>query len=408
MPLDDLDLQESNVKRKSLAPIPRANSQSLDDLDELWESVRVRIKILETRSIHSDEFNESFSSLNTQRDTLLNSLDELLDMWNKDRIDRRNQGQFIAQTIIGVDIVIFFLVLVIIRKSLAPLEFITKSLSRVKEGIYGEKIEYVANDEIGELASSFNTMSETIRTKEEESRKTRTAKDEFLAMITHELKTPLVPIQGYTDILLSGHLGSLTDKQRERISIIKSSAASLLQLISDLLDAQKLDLGQLKMKKTSSTIHSTVEKSIHIFQPQIEEYKVKIENTVDKDLRVLHDADRIIQVLTNLIRNSLKAIKPNTGVIKIYSSEDQNEVRIMIADNGSGIPPEKQASLFTKFYQVDASLTREKSGSGLGLSICRGIIETHGGKISLESRLDHGTTVTFSMPKHDVPTDASD
>lgn len=106
-------------------------------------------------------------------------------------------------------------------------------------------------------------------------------------------------------------------------------------------------------------------------------------------------------MLTNLIKNSLRAIKPQTGVITIHSSEDQDEVKIFVTDNGTGIPQEKQANLFTKFYQVDASLTREKGGSGLGLSICRGIIETHGGRITLESSPGGGTTVIFSLPKHD-------
>jgi signal transduction histidine kinase len=401
-PLDDLNLQDADMKSKSLAPIPRQNSGFLDDLDVLWESVRTRVMTLETKSLHSDEFTKSFSNLNVQRDTLLGSINEFLENWNTDRIDRRNDGQIIALSIIGIDIAIFLVVLIIIRKSLMPLKIITKALSRVKEGIYGEKIEYAAQDEVGELASSFNTMSETIKMKEEEARKTGVAKDEFLAMITHELKTPLVPIQGYADILLSGHLGSLTDKQRERVSVIKSSAVSLLQLISDLLDVQKIELGQLKMKKIATDVHSTVAKSIQLFQPQIDEYKIKVENMVDKGIIVPHDTERIIQVLTNLIKNSLKAIKPNTGVIKIQSSEDRDEVKIMVTDNGAGIPPEKQNNLFTKFYQVDASLTREKGGSGLGLSICRGIVETHGGKITLESTQGRGTTVTFTLPKHDV------
>ncbi|MFY9301157.1 MAG: HAMP domain-containing sensor histidine kinase [Candidatus Nitrosotenuis sp.] len=396
-PLDDLGLEG---EAKTLAPIPRASSKSLDEVDVLWESVRLRVKVLETKPLRSDEFIQSFASLNVKRESLVNAIDDFLDKWNESRIDRRTQGELLTQAVIGINIGIFFVVLIIIRKSLMPLNIIIKALARVKEGIYGEKIEYAAQDEIGDLASSFNTMSETVRLKEEEARKTGVAKDEFLAMITHELKTPLVPIQGYADILLSGHLGSLTDKQRERVSVIKSSAVSLLQLISDLLDVQKIELGQLKMKKTLSHIHPTVEKAIQIFEPQIDEYKIKVENKVDKKTLVPHDVERIVQVLTNLIKNSLKAIKPQTGVITIHSSEDQDEVKIFVTDNGMGIPPEKQANLFTKFYQVDASLTREKGGSGLGLSICRGIIETHGGRIMLESA-PSGTTVIFSLPKHD-------
>ncbi|MDC8437629.1 MAG: HAMP domain-containing histidine kinase [Candidatus Nitrosotenuis sp.] len=400
MPLDDLDMAELGISQESLEPIPRENSQSLDELDLLWEAVRLRVKTLETKSLYSEEFNEAFGKLNQQRNSLGSSIDVMLDAWNEDRLQTRNQGQMIIQAVIGVDIAIFLFVLFTIRKSLLPLERITAALSRVKEGIYGEKIEYKSNDEIGDLASSFNIMSETIMVKEEEAKRTDIAKDEFLAMITHELKTPLVPIQGYADILLSGHLGNLTDKQRERISIIKSSSASLLQLISDLLDVQKLGLGQLRMKKESADIKSTVARSIQTLQPQIEEEKISVKNDVVPST-IPHDTDRIAQVLTNLIKNSIRAVTPQSGVIRIYSVEEPDKIWITVQDNGVGIPPDKQEKLFTKFYQTDATLTREKGGSGLGLSICKGIVEAHGGTISLQSSGSGGTTVTFSLPRHE-------
>ena len=401
VPLTDLDLSGTNLKAEELIPIPRENSRSLDQIDLLWEAVSLRVKTLEKKSLFSDEFSKSFSSLNMQRKSLLDSIDSMLDMWNQSRLDERNEGQLVIQAIIGVDIVIFIIVLFVIRKSLLPLQTITNALSRIKEGIYGEKIKYSSSDEIGELASTFNIMSDTIRIKEEEARKMSVAKDEFLTMITHELKTPLVPIQGYADMLLGGHLGTLTDKQRERMGIIKSSATSLLQIISDLLDAQKLELGQLRMKKEMSPIQSTVLKSIQTLQPQIDESKIKVINEVKPDIMVAHDADRITQVLTNLIKNSLKAVKPEVGTVRITASEDSSEVRITVSDDGTGIPPEKQTKLFTKFYQADASLTREKGGSGLGLSICKGIVGAHGGRITLESTPGVGTKVTFSLPKDD-------
>jgi signal transduction histidine kinase len=401
VPVSDLDLSGTNLKGEELIPIPRENSESLDQIDLLWESVSLRVKTLEKKSLFSDEFSRAFSSLNMQRKSLLDSIDNMLDMWNQSRLDERNEGQLVIQAIIGVDIVIFIIVLFVIRKSLLPLQTITNALSRIKEGIYGEKIKYSSSDEIGELASTFNIMSDTIKTKEEEARRMSVAKDEFLTMITHELKTPLVPIQGYADMLLGGHLGSLTDKQRERMGIIKSSATSLLQIISDLLDAQKLELGQLRMKKEVSPIQNTILKSIQTLQPQIDENRIKVISEVKPDMMVAHDADRITQVLTNLIKNSLKAVKPDDGIVKITASEDSSEVRITVSDNGTGIPPEKQTKLFTKFYQADASLTREKGGSGLGLSICKGIVGAHGGRITLESTPGVGTKVTFSLPKDD-------
>ncbi|NDB63293.1 MAG: sensor histidine kinase [Nitrosopumilaceae archaeon] len=365
-------------------------------MDLLWEAIGSRIKVIEAKSLYTQTDNP-VSKMNVQRQNLLESIDNFLGVWNADRIERRNNNIALTEVVSGIDIAVFTVVLLTIRRSLGPLENITRALAKVKDGIYGEKINYSTKDEIGELASSFNTMSETIRIKEDEARKTDIAKDEFLAMITHELKTPLVPIRGYADILLSGHLGEITDKQRERINIIKSSATSLLQLISDLLDVQKLELGQLKIQKEDTDIHDTVLKSIQTLQPQIEEQNIKIVNEVSHHV-IPHDPDRIGQVLTNLIKNSLKAIKPGSGMVRIYSEQTPDEIRIIVSDNGLGVPYEKQGKLFTKFYQADASMTREKGGSGLGLSICKGIVEIHGGKISMQSTPNSGTTVTFSLP----------
>jgi len=396
-PLDGLDLTGIDMPREDIGPIPRENSQSLDDLDALWEAMELRIKTIESKSLYSETDNP-ISKMGEERKDLLESIDVMLDNWNADRLERRSNNQIITEIVIIIDIIIFGIVLITIRRSLNPLEKITGALARVREGAYDEKIDYSGKDEIGELASSFNTMTETIKMKEEEARKTDIAKDEFLAMITHELKTPLVPIRGYTDILLSGHLGELSDKQKERIEIIKSSASSLLQLISDLLDVQKLELGQLKIQKENADIYDTITKSIQTLQPQIEEQRVSIVNDAIH-VAIQHDPDRIGQVLTNLIKNSLKAVQPGTGKIRVYSEQTPDEIRIMVSDNGVGVPYDKQSKLFTKFYQADASMTREKGGSGLGLSICKGIVEIHGGKINMQSAPSSGTTVTFSLPK---------
>ena len=217
-------------------------------------------------------------------------------------------------------------------------------------------------------------------------------------MITHELKTPLVPIQGYSDMLLSEHLGKLTIKQKERIAIIKSSSESLLSLISDLLDAQKLELGQLRMKKENSDIKDTIDKAIETLKPQCEQNNIEIASNA-VDFTINHDPERISQVITNLIKNSLTAVESDSGKIELIMENLPTEIKISVKDNGTGIPLEKQKDLFKKFYQVDATLTRERGESGLGLAICKGIIENHNGQISVDSIPNQGSTFSFTIPK---------
>jgi len=399
IPTDHLDLESVGKNTESLIEIPRENSESLRKLDPLWESVQLRVTILEERTLLAPEFEIARNNLQMEKNVLLSSIDNMLDSWNEQLNVDRDQQQNIIQMLLVVDIIIFFVVLFVIRRSLNPLGLITAGLSRVKEGVYGEKIDYQSTDEVGELVNTFNIMSDTIKQKDDETKKISLAKDEFLAMITHELKTPLVPIQGYSDILLSEHLGKLTDEQKDRIQIIKSSSASLLDIISDLLDAQKLDLGQLRMKKESHSIKDTIEKAIQALKPKIDEKQISI-NTSGPEIIVIHDEKRIGQVLTNLMKNSLKAVEEKTGSIEIITEDLPEEVKISVKDNGIGIAPEKQEGLFKKFFQVDTSLTRERGGSGLGLTICKGIIDGHDGEITVDSAPNAGATFSFTIPKN--------
>jgi len=400
---DDLDLASIGESPENLIPIPRENSNALRELDPLWEAVQLRVAILEKNPLLSNEFGTAFSKLKEERLVLIGALDNLLDSWNQELQSRSSQRGTVVQTLLVVDIAIFLLVIVVVRQSLNPLEIITRALSRVKEGIYGEKINYKAADEIGELVNTFNIMSDTIKQKTEEAKATDIAKDEFLSMITHELKTPLVPIQGYVDILLGEHLGTLTEKQKERLKIIKTSSESLLRIISDLLDAQKLELGKLVVKKENHDIKDTIDRAVESLQPRALENKVTIKQHLSKEIIIPHDPERIRQVLTNLVKNSLDVVQQNSGLIEIFVEDSAKEVKISVKDNGPGIPINKQENLFKKFYQVDTSLTREVGGSGLGLAICKGLIEEHGGTIFAESAPGIGSTFTFTLPKSHQP-----
>jgi len=394
----DLDVQSVGTIHEELIALPRENSNALRELDPLWESMQVKVSILEDRALLSPEFKTAKENMFEQKEVFYSDIDKILEKWSEIVTKHESDELMIVQIILGVDIVIFIIVLYIIRKSLHPFEAITQAITKMREGVYGQKIQYSGTDEVGKLVESFNAMSDTIKEKEDEAKKNNIAKDEFLAMITHELKTPLVPIQGYADILLSEHLGKLTDKQKERINIIKSSSETLLSIISDLLDAQKLELGQLRMNKTNSGMKDTIEKSLESVRLEAESSDIEVDIT-GENISVEHDPERISQVVTNLMKNSIIAIQPNKGKIEIKIEDSPSEVTVNVKDNGVGIPEDKQKDLFNKFYQVDATLTRERGGSGLGLAICKGIIDNHFGKIWVKSDLGQGSTFSFTIPK---------
>ena len=398
---NDLDVDSVGKEHEDLIEIPRENSKALRKIDPLWESMQSRINILEERALLSPEYDLAKKEMNEKKEILYGNVDSLLQSWNDEVRSQGSEEQSIVQILLVVNIAVFLIVFFVIRQSLSPLEKITNALSRIKEGFYGERIDYQGTDEVADLVNTFNVMSDTIKVKEEDAKKTDIAKDEFLAMITHELKTPLVPIQGYSDILLSEHLGKLTDKQKERINIIKSSSETLLSIISDLLDAQKLELGQLRMKKENANIKDTILKSIESLKPHAIQNNTEI-ITNAYDIMINHDPERINQVISNLIKNSITAIEGKQGKIEVIMEDLQKEVKISIKDNGIGIPLEKQEDLFKKFYQVDATLTRERGGSGLGLAICKGIIDNHQGTISVQSAPNQGSTFSFTLPKEEI------
>lgn len=249
------------------------------------------------------------------------------------------------------------------------------------------------------LTNFIRRQSSQLEQAHEKLLQTDKAKDEFAAMLSHEMKTPLVPILGYVDILLNGHLGNLTDDQKGRLQVIKESARSLQNLISDILDVQKLELGQLKIVKQRNNIKDTVTKSVEVLKTVASDKTIALENHVNGDIFANYDAERIKQVITNLIKNSINACSPQTGKVEISVNDLSSEIEISVKDNGRGIPDEAKDKLFRKFYQTDTSSTRESGGSGLGLVICKGIIETHGGKLRFESKYGQGTIFIFTIPK---------
>jgi len=218
-------------------------------------------------------------------------------------------------------------------------------------------------------------------------------------MITHELKTPLVPIQGYVDMMLQGHLGDLNDKQKDRLNIIKQNSGALLKLINDILDVQKLELNELKMTMDKQSIETTILSSIESQMPKVNANNISINYRETNDVLINHDKVRIIQVLSNLIDNSINAIKTDEGKIDITMVDLPDEIKIAVNDNGVGIPEGSLKTIFKKFYQIDSSLTRETKGTGLGLSICKGIIEAHGGKLWAENNPHVGVSIFFTIPK---------
>lgn len=223
-------------------------------------------------------------------------------------------------------------------------------------------------------------------------------KDEFIGMISHELKTPLVPIQGYLDIILAGKYGSINETIRSKLEIAQSNVSMLLRMISDLLDAEKMELDKLTFHKEIHNLYEIVNESISSMLPTIERKNMSIIPDLQGNIACFCDKMRIHQVITNLVSNAIK-FSEDGDKIHIKLSKNGPYAKIVIKDQGVGINHKKLDTIFVKFYQIDNSVTRQGGGTGLGLAICKGIIEKHHGKIWAESEgQGNGVEIHILLP----------
>jgi len=221
---------------------------------------------------------------------------------------------------------------------------------------------------------------------------------EFVANVSHELKTPLTSIKGYIETLRDG---AIEDRENSRrfLEIISVQAERLSLLIEDLLVLSKLERHAEKIDRSNVDLKDLMQEILLSFRHQIQAKSHSINNLLPGDLPVVKaDKKKIAQALSNLIDNAVK-FTPESGTITISSSlEEKGSVRISIADTGIGIPAEDLGRIFERFYRVDKDRSRELGGTGLGLSIVKHIIEAHGGNVGVKSEPGKGSTFWFTLP----------
>ncbi|MCJ7535139.1 MAG: GAF domain-containing protein [Anaerolineales bacterium] len=233
------------------------------------------------------------------------------------------------------------------------------------------------------------------------------AKSEFVSAAAHELKNPLTSIKGYSDLLVGGSVGPVSEGQASFLATIRSNAERMRTLVSDLQDITRIEAGQLQLQFASESLEGITQEVVTSLDTQIDEKGQQLVIRVAEDLPLVWcDVNRMVQVLTNLVSNANK-YTPNGGQIEILASqidapkesEDRKQmVRVSIVDNGFGISPDDQKKIFEQFFRSEDSQVRETTGTGLGLSITKKLVEMQGGELWFESELGQGTTFHFTIP----------
>jgi len=219
-------------------------------------------------------------------------------------------------------------------------------------------------------------------------------KSEFIATASHELRTPLTSVQMGVHLLLEGALGELTDKQTEVLQACRQDCERLDKLMRDLLDLSKIEAGESQPQLATVSSRDLLTTAVKELRPQVEAKGLSLNVDVPVELPALSvDRLQIERVISNLVTNALRHTKQ--GEIKISAEQRDNHVAVSVQDTGSGIPTEYLPHIFDKFVQVPDAPT---GGAGLGLTISKSIVEAHGGQISVQSEVGHGTTFTFTLP----------
>ncbi len=290
---------------------------------------------------------------------------------------------------VGAVLASVFLGVLLARSLTRTLRELTAATKKVAKGDLEQHVPIRSNDELGELAASFNQMSADLA-------QSRDLRRQMTADVAHELRTPLTVVLGHTEALSDGEL----PPDPETFEIIYDETKRLNRLVEDLRTLSLSDAGELHLNRTKTSPEDLLEHALAARKSEAAAKDVKLQIEIGVDLPTVEvDPDRMTQVLVNLLDNALR-YTPTGGKIKLSANRTQEGVEIEVKDTGPGIPSEDLEHLFERFYRGDKSRQREEGGSGLGLAIAKSLVESQGGQIHVESRPGEGATFTIELPAH--------
>jgi two-component system sensor histidine kinase GlrK len=279
----------------------------------------------------------------------------------------------------------------ITRSITRPLSFMRKKTRQVAMGDFEGNLDLSSPPEIGDLAQDFNLMCNKLKEMEK-------MKSDFFSLMAHELRTPLASIKEGTNLLLKGVGEEDKEKRRTLLTVIAEESNRLIDLVNSLLDLSKMEAGMMAFNFEKSDIQPLINKAVSGMEPLAMAKNVSIKVEIPQDLPyVKMDGERILRALRNLIGNAVK-FTPGGGHVTISAQPLEKGVSVSVADTGPGIPKEDLNAIFDKFRQAALTSYSKIKGTGLGLAIVKHIINAHGGKVWVESKLGHGCTFIFLLP----------
>jgi signal transduction histidine kinase len=252
---------------------------------------------------------------------------------------------------------------------------------------------------VQEATSALVHQNERLRRQAIELEQASVAKSQFLANVSHDVRTPLNAILGYTSLLLRGVSGPIDPTQRESLARVDANARHLLTLINEILDISRIEAGKMPVRLSSIKLRELMREIMSEVAPLIATSNLVVTASVPGGLPVIRsDRQKVKQILLNLLTNALKFTPRGSVTVSCTRRRSSREIAIAVADTGIGIAEKDQARIFEAFSQAEPTPAREAGGTGLGLAICRRLATVLGGRITLESKLRQGSTFTLIVP----------
>jgi signal transduction histidine kinase len=280
---------------------------------------------------------------------------------------------------------------------IGPIKSIDSRLAAIASGDFSGHVDVTNRDELGALGANVNQMNDELRRLYRELETASQHKSDFLANMSHELRTPLNAIIGFSQVLREEMVGEVNAKQAEYLNDILSSGNYLLSLINDVLDLSKVEAGQVELEVAQFSLQEALERGVAMVRERAtrDGVQVTLAATPDVDL-VAGDERRIRQVIFNLLSNAVK-FTPAGGSVDVWATQVNGAVTVSVADTGPGISAEDLERIFEEFQQTEAGL-EQGEGTGLGLALSKRLVELHGGRIWVDSKLGRGSTFAFTLP----------
>lgn len=253
-----------------------------------------------------------------------------------------------------------------------------------------EQLEEV-NRQLGESNRELNEANAKLRELAE-------LREEFLALTTHDLRSPLTVISGVISFFTSGRLGELSPEQKNMVAMMERNTQNLIELVNDLLDASKLESGTIRLEPSAIALGGVLDELRESMEPLAREKGIELVESIPADLPMVEaDRPKLRRILLNLLSNALKFTRKG-GRVEVRAEPKDGRVAVFVSDTGVGIAPEDVGRLFDKYEQARSRATRGEKGTGLGLYITKQLVELHGSRIKVESELGKGSTFSFTLP----------